>query len=251
MDVTPLVYIASPFFDDFSKKWVGIKEQEFKGMKVPYFSPREDGINFHEVEDVALRSERIKAIFKNNVRNLEKCEHICVNLCPLKGKTDIGTLWELGYFIAKHGDPNFDTDEYSTITAPETLKDLVYLWIENLSNLKVPDVTDKEDKIMIVHNASVRRVKKSFKLTDMKYEVKELSADIKVDESYFSENTILLTDNWPDQMFVLAGWMYAKGLKYYTASFKDFGSNIMMAASSGGHIKLPGLTDDTFRTDLK
>jgi hypothetical protein len=61
----------------------------------------------------------------------------------------------------------------------------------------------------------------------------------------------MLTDFWPDQMFVLAGWMYANKLPYYTASFNDFGSNVMMAASSKGHIKLPGLVDDTYREDLK
>jgi hypothetical protein len=251
METTPLVYIASPFFDEFSKKYVGIKEKEFQGMKVPYFSPREDGINFKEVQEVDLRSERIKAIFKNNVRNLDKCEHLCINLCPVKGKTDIGTLWELGYFIAKHGDPHFDTDEYSTLMAPGVLKDLVYDWINYLSGATVPDVKGKSKKVLLIHNASKSKVEKSFELTDMNYDVYEVPTNLSIDTSKLTKNTVMLTDFWPDQMFVLAGWMYANKLPYYTASFNDFGSNVMMAASSKGHIKLPGLVDDTYREDLK
>lgn len=252
MDISPIIYIASPFFDEDSKTWVGMKEEEFKGMKVPYFSPREDGINFHAVKNVNLRSERIKAIFKNNVRNLDKCEHISINLNPCKGLVDIGTLWELGYFLGKHGDPHFDTDEYSTITGSGEVLALVEFWIKNLVSLEVPDITGKKDKKFITNSVNLEKAKATFELTDMNYDIIELNPTLQnIYSEYFTKNVVLHTDDFPSHIFVLAGWMFAKKLPYYTASFRDFGSNVMMAASSKGHIRLPGVTDDTYREDLK
>jgi nucleoside 2-deoxyribosyltransferase len=252
MDISPIVYIASPFFCEESQTWVGMKEEEFKGMKIPYFSPREDGINFHAVKNVNYRSERIKAIFKNNIRNLDKCEHICINLNPTKGKVDIGTLWEFGYFLGKHGDPHFDTDEYSTITGSGEVLALARYWIRNLKDKEVPDITGKSNKYFLTNSVNLEKVKASFELTDMNYEVRDINPTLdNIDQEFFTKKTILHTDDFPSHIFVLAGWMFSKKLPYYTASFRNFGSNVMMAASSKGHIQFPGVTDDTYREDLK
>jgi hypothetical protein len=86
----------------------------------------------------------------------------------------------------------------------------------------------------------------------MSYEVQGISPTLgNVYNKYFTKRTVLHTDNFPSHIFVLAGWMFSKKLPYYTASFRNFGSNVMMAASSKGHIQFPGITDDTYREDLK
>lgn len=251
----PIVYIASPFFDELSKEYVTCKENEFDGMRVPYYSPRQDGINFNEVSG-ELRSERIKAIFKNNIRNLKKCEHICVNLIPCNGKIDIGTLWELGFFIGYHGNPNFDTDEYSTLLASPEVKDLINEIIKNLTarekHVSDPQYNEiKDKKALFIKNASLSRVKDSMDLMDLNYEVVELPSVLSSTLSLNYKKKLFLIDEWPMQSFILMGYMYAKDNPYYTCSFKGYGSNVMIAASSKGHIQLPGLNDDTYNDNLK
>lgn len=244
----PLVYIASPFFDEQSKEYVSCKENEFEGMGIPFFSPRMDGINFNEVSG-QLRSERIQAIFKNNVRNLKKCKHICVNLLPCTGKIDIGTLWELGYFLGLNGDIDFEDDEYNTLLATPETKDLVLEIIKNLKSVTLEPFGT--GKILYTRGISKERVETSLELIDAKYEVREVSSTMSNLVINQEAKQVVLTDEFPMQIFILLGFMYAKGVKYYTASFKGYGSNIMVAASSKGHIQLPGLVDDTYRENLK
>ena len=246
----PLIYIASPFFDEPSKMWVSAKEEEFEGMRIPFFSPRQDGINFNAVEG-DVRAERITAIFKNNVRNLDKCEHITIYLKPCNGKLDIGTLWELGYFIGRHfNDPenplDFENDEFNTIAASPEIKDLVKQWCKNLPGLNLN--TQFHGKTLLIKNISIERVKESLETIDANYEVYEISSilkDVTIDgKAYF------LIDEWPIQSFVLMGYLFAKGVPYRTISFKGYGSNVMIAASSKGHAQLPGLNDDRYRDKI-
>lgn len=244
----PLVYIASPFFDEQSKEYVTCKETEFEGMGVPYYSPRQDGINFNEVSG-QLRSERIQAIFKNNVRNLKKCKHICVNLLPCNGRLDIGTLWELGYFVGLNGDIDFEDDEYNTLLATPETKDLVLEILNNLKKVTIEPFSNNS-KILYTKSVNIKRVEDSLDLIDAKYQVKEVSSTLA--NLVFAEDDkhVFLTDEFPMQLFILMGFMYARDIKYYTASFKGFGSNVMIAASSRGHIQLPGLVDDTYNNNM-
>lgn len=246
----PEVYIASAFFDESSREWVSAKEKEFQGIGIPYFSPREDGLNFNEVEG-DLRAERIRTIFKNNVRNLKTCKHICINLTPCNGKLDIGTLWELGYFLGYHDDLNFEDDDYNTLAASPEIKDLVLEIIKNLKHLADSNETSEQiNKLLLIKNLNEGRVKDSLDLIDANYEVKSLSSTLSgLDLN--AKKIVFVTDEWPMQSFILMGWLYAREVKYYTASFKGYGSNVMVAASSKGHIQLPGLVDDTYSQNLK
>lgn len=249
-DKDPLIYIASPFFDEPSKAWVSAKEEEFEGMRIPFFSPRQDGINFNDVEG-DIRAERITAIFKNNVRNLDKCKHITIYLKPCKGKIDIGTLWELGYFIGKHYNNvekplDFDEDEFNTIAASPEIKDLVKNWCKNLP--KVVTNASLGGKTLLIKNISIDRVKESLETIDAEYNVKEISSILK--DVTINGKCYFLIDEWPIQSFVLMGYLYAMGIPYRTISFKGYGSNVMIAASSKGHAQLPGLNDDRYRDKI-
>lgn len=254
---TPEYYIASPFFDERSKNWVTAKEKEFEGFRIPFFSPRQDGVNFNE-EGLTpeLRSERIKAIFLNNVRNLDVCTKICVNLLPCNGRLDIGTLWELGYFIAKHGNP-FRKRSQNTLAVSEDLKDLIFNICSTLANLnssvgKLAKAKDKEKFVLLYKNASATKITDSLALMNFSHiSPIEINSVIGNFSPQLERKYIFLIDEFPFQLFILMGWMYANELPYYTASFKGYGSNVMIAASSEGHIQLPGLVDETYKTDLK
>lgn len=245
----PLVYIASPFFDDASKQWVTAKEEEYDGMGVPYYSPRQDGINFNALKG-ALRSERIVSIFKNNVRKLNICEYINVNLTPCNGRLDIGTLWELGYFISKNGVINYEKSEYSSLAVDQSLRGLIIDACRNA--IKIPKSASAKKPLLLHKGNSPAMIEDSISLANLDYEVVELSSALtNVPTINFDRKVVFLIDELPLQVFLMMGVLYQRGLPYYTASFKNHGSNVMIAASSRGHIRLPGLTDDTFNENLQ
>lgn len=236
----PLVYIASPFFDDKSKEWVSEKENEFDTLKIPYFSPRQDSIDFNKVS-TELRSERIKSIFKSNVRKLKQCKHIAVNLTHCNGKLDIGTLWELGFFVGTHGYIDFDNDEYNTLLCSTELRDII---IEIISNLSVINITRKVDKVLITKVPLIHRIQNSLDFINSNFTIINLSTTFGK-ELEVGNRTVVLVDDYPIQSFILMGYLYANNIPYHTTSFKGYGSNVMIAASSQGHIQLPGIYDET------
>lgn len=241
----PLVYIASSFFDDKSIEWVTAKEEEFDAMQIPYFSPRQYTVNFNEV-DTELRSERIKSIFKTNVRKLKQCKHIAINLTPSNGKLDIGTLWELGYFIGHQGHIDFDDDEYNTLLCSPELRDIITGIIANLSSIKI---NTELDRVLITKVPLIDKIVDTIETVNINATVMNLGTLIAKDNIEVGKKPMFLVDDYPIQSFILMGFLYARGVNYHTTSFKGYGSNVMIAASSKGHIQLPGFYDETTKSN--
>lgn len=244
----PKVYIASPFFDDASKAWVTAKEEEFSGIKFQFFSPRQDGLNFNAVKG-KLRSDRIKLIFFNNVRQLDECDHLCINLQPCNGKIDIGTLWEFGYFIGKHGMPDF-SDPCNQLYAQPELYNAFVDYAVTLADHNSPFFSDPKVPYFILPNVPNKLMEFFMKGTNKGEEVEwslvnEYQFNVKSSELY------VCTDDFNWKTIMLLGWFYAHRIPYITVSFQNYGSNVMIAASSVAHISFSGMVDDTFRTNLE
>jgi nucleoside 2-deoxyribosyltransferase len=243
------VYIASPFFDEKSVKYVENREQVLKGTKTKYFSPREDGIKFGDVEDLDLRSDTIKAIFANNVKYLKECNSMHANVNYCNGRLDSGTIWEIGYFIGYHS----DIVEFK-LFGPNEIKDIIRTLIERLKlmNTSVSNTENNPSKtyLMVGNQSDLEAFKDVKDILDFKFEVFKLGLNGDCFQYVIGTNPIILIDNYPIQSFMLMGWMYAKNIKYRTASLRGFGSNVMIAASSSGHMQLPAFTDDTYRKDM-
>lgn len=245
------VYIASPFFDEASKAWVTNRETEYEGFHIDYFSPRQDGVDFHEKTlSLQERSNRIKMIFKNNIRGLDMCNKMVANLNPCNGKIDIGTLWEIGYFMG-----NECNSRRIQLFGDNFVVNKIKSLINNLSTINLTvskKVSDTPLRIICIQEVE-KDIKEALRFSDKnfkniegldlyKIETLELGAD---------ESLVILTDDYPLEMYLFMGFLYAKDIDYYTCSLRGFGSNIMIAASSRGHINVPGVVlDDTYRKDL-
>lgn len=89
------IYIASGFFDDHQNECVTTVETKFKERGINFFSPRLDSkvgpgmANTHE--------DKINT-YRGNVENIDDATHM---LAILDDKLDSGTLFEIGYAIAK------------------------------------------------------------------------------------------------------------------------------------------------------
>jgi hypothetical protein len=66
------------------------------------------------------------------------------------------------------------------------------------------------------------------------------SVFLKVADNY---TPIFVTDDRPWQIFVLMGAFHALHIPFLTASTMNYGSNIMIASSSLGHINLPSIVN--------
>lgn len=244
-------YIASPFFDEASQNWVKAKEDEFKGFGTSFFSPRQDGVNFHEPElTPKLRSERIKGIFRNNIHQLDSCDKIVCNLNFCKGRVDIGTLFELGYFVGNTNLNPFqdsqcfiDGNQSILNEAGEICGKLRSAVTEEVNNYSVIWYSKVQDYSMIEESLTF--------LNLIHIDVKSVTESISSGKIELSkDNNVILLDDFPTETIILLGWMYAKGIPYFTCSFRGFGSNVMIAASSKGHMQIPAFVDDTYRENL-
>jgi nucleoside 2-deoxyribosyltransferase len=89
------VYIAAPFFNPDQLAIVERIESMLKGKRIPYHSPREEGV-LTKMED-HTRAEKGAVIYDVNINGLEWCTH----LIAVIDDYDTGTVWEMGYAHAK------------------------------------------------------------------------------------------------------------------------------------------------------
>lgn len=237
-------YIASPFFDDFSKSWVESKEEEFKGFNIPFFSPRQDGVNFNkEGLTPELRAHRIRGIFNNNIKELENCTNIVCNLNYCRGKIDIGTLFELGYFVGMS--QTVVTDKNNFIDCPKEFKVQLERFVDNLCYFKPVKENGTILNISQHHERSLIDETLKFWGLDSR-----ISVYVIEDRICYGDRTLFLLDDFHYILILSMGLFYQRQIPFYTCSFRGFGSNVMIAASSKGHIQIPGFVDDTYKRDL-
>lgn len=242
------VYIASGWFNESDKSFVEEMEKSLKGSMKDYYSPRDYVISLDPKNP--LRSKNCHLILELNKRMLDECDEIWVN--AKNPKKDIGTMWELGYSIAKANNSKMIielfTDDSELIRAVQLLKSV------NFESLRNTVIIDEYDHKYIISWNNCENFELLSSIFNLKAE--EFKAD-----NYKSMNEILrilirnkyrffLTDNHPFQLFILMGYLYYFNIPYYTASMMGYGSNVMIAASSKGHLNLPGIVDFT-KTQLK
>jgi nucleoside 2-deoxyribosyltransferase len=245
--LTPEVYIASPFFDPASMEWVKSKEQMYEGARVPHFSPRSLGISPKDANG-NYDEAKIHMIFKSNVKNLRLCKDFNVNLNKCNGIVDLGTLWELGFIFGQHPEWDWNTSDYGILGADQDLEDQISRIRECLLATKVDTTTkiaEGSTKTRLFYkNIAKKRVDSTLQMIYPHMAGTMLSAVIDGLALNSSDRHIIVVDDRPMQCYILMGWMYAKGIPYYTASFANHGSNFMISASSGGHMKMTGLYDE-------
>lgn len=243
------IYIASPFFDEASNVHVSVLESIYDENGLDYFSPRKDTINFSEMKGKE-RSEAIHKIFQSNVDNLNECNRASFYLHPVRGRLDIGTLWELGYWIGKYGEV-IPPEGYLAFYGPEDVIAKIKTIQKNLIRYNLSPINKLPNQSYLVYSpsesTSEQFVEESVRLNGYNnLSPQALNENL---EGYINDDKmVLVTDDLPMQIFILMGYIYSKNKRYYTASFKGFGSNVMIAASSLGHLNLNGLKDDTYNS---
>lgn len=92
------VYIASPFFNEFEKLVRDMMVNTVNEMGYEVFSPSstKSSKEYGKCTGPERRKELAVKIFSENILNLNECDYL---IFP-KFTTDLGTLFEVGYFMA-------------------------------------------------------------------------------------------------------------------------------------------------------
>lgn len=211
-------YIASPFFSKDQINSIRDIEDGLDAVRKNYHSPRKSGAILDKNASVEVRRVQAKAIFQSNISEMDKADQ----MIAIVDTFDIGTLFEVGYFIG-----SFISDENG--------------------GQKIRSISEK----LTLHNPSDKFLKsfKSILATKIKpknggkeYDTKITTNDIPfvatLDTVHF-----LCIDDRPADIFMLMGVLYACNIPFYTYSVQGYGSNVMIAAASVGHYQLQAETD--------
>lgn len=97
------VYIASPIFSESDNDQVTKIERKLTERGITYFSPRDIG-KFERDHNNPIYHLDKATIVHRNIEELEDADRLVVNFKKdEKGNYDMGTLFELGYFVGKQG----------------------------------------------------------------------------------------------------------------------------------------------------
>lgn len=225
-------YISSGFFNEQQVQWVVEIEKTLDALKMPYFSPRAYVTDL-STKDLGIRAYRAKKILEMNVNEINSANCIVVNVDSLP--YDIGTMWELGYAVglAKKG-------RKIQIDLVSKVESRILLFKKIVENL-----LESEPKVVEGYYLLTASNMIDFEASKFINNWTMMNAELPEDLSSYTvgEYTVFLIDDHPFQSYILMGFMYAMELYYMTASCKGFGSNVMISASSSGHIMLNGVLD--------
>jgi nucleoside 2-deoxyribosyltransferase len=239
-------YIAGGFFNETQKNRILRTEKMLDEKMETYFSPRTFVLDLSP--NNPEREANAKKLFEKDITEIDKYQKMIVH-CD-EG-FDKGTMFELGYFLGLivQGERKIEDLEYDPSPEVEKLKmvaDVLTRCKDVINATKYHFEDRKESNILIV--SILDEFKQNFmdRLLYMNYETFNVcakDADLLFIKVAAGATPIFLTDEWPFQIFILMGMFYRLGIKFFTASTQNYGSNIMIASSTQGHINLPSLVN--------
>lgn len=208
-------YLASGFFNP--KQIADVEEIEkiftIDGNLVDCYSPRKHGV----LKDMKMDSDFNKNIFINkilqtNIVEINKALNIIVN-CR---NYDLGTMWELGYFIGKnresyHNQVILMNDEESKVDQ--------FLFEFSKILVNYSDIMKPQSNRVVVDKSG-----------HISFNPELLSSD--------DSEVLISIDDRNFKNMILLGYLYSTrggGLNLYTYSEAEHGSNIMLAGTIKNH----------------
>lgn len=259
------VYLASPIFTREQLDLVERLENKAREMRYELFSPRwlgmfERGTDFQDPET--------KMIVDQNLNYLNDSDKlIAVVYSSERGGRDMGTLWEIGAFIAHnyYNVGNFYLVDYRDIIN-RLLKSHIFL-VGTKEDRKV-----MEDKILIAFRLFMKIMSLNdqipangklsprsllidrTKITTDQHDVIDIDDPI-IPSWLFKEINICIDDR-PEELILLIGMLTNSDMKQYgriinTYTRKGYGSNIMILNSVDNHYLLETIGDDIKMTPLE
>ena len=264
------VYIAGPLFNDEQIAVIEKIENTLVERGYNFFSPRSIG-KFDREPSMTSEFDKVSIVERNKEELLNSNRMVAILSRDPQGNFDIGTLWEMGYFMSRlisdntsAWTPNTLMNRYIYPVYDPKDKDVVvelYGYLLTLVNMVrdsyigmdsgVP--SQKTTNLFAFNNLSDPDYDKIRRSTDLNFNIIDLA---KQSSFKWTENTTVLIDDRPSLLFILLGMMTGiiednTGIRWSigTASLKGYGSNIMIAHSTDYHIQIDVSGDVAVITD--
>jgi len=199
-------YLASGFFNESQTSTVTELETKLRGMNNIVYSPREHGVMLEK--DSPIRNLLISEILDSNKKAINDSNKMVANI---QGN-DLGTLWEVGYWIGKRRDLSslvVINDEYKVVDK----------FINELLGTEYP--TNELDAWVVIQSENDYCALFTKDIPNVKY--------------------VITTDDRPPMSYLALGYLTGIGTpieQIYTYSTQSYGSNIMIAGSIANHIRV-------------
>lgn len=241
------VYIASGFFTPEALNKVIATEEGLGKEGIDFFSPRT--VTADLSPNNPDREKNAKMLFDKDLEEIHNCNKMHA---ILDESYDQGTLFEIGYFFGltlMNKDYIIDNLE---IEAEGEVMEVMTDMLDNLeqsrseflrfNRVQMPANFLGEPSGIFIHNGN-NKVK--FILNLFKMNTSNVGNVKKIFNAMIEDNCmpIFVTDDRPVGIMLLMGCFKALGINYCTASTMNYGSNIMIASSSLGHINLPSIVN--------
>lgn len=205
-------YIASGFFNEEQIATVSELENTFDKMKVERYSPREHGVIMKK--DSPLRNVLINLILNSNVDAILGSDNMVANL---QGN-DLGTLWEVGFWLGRCG--------LEGLVVINDATNVVEEFIYKMNN--TPAVSGDYPEILLIEN--------------------EEDINVIFTEAVEFSKLAICTDDRPPLAYLALGFLTGRGQaieRRFTYSTQNHGSNIMIAGSIANHIRVDSVDNIT------
>lgn len=254
-DLSVRYYVASPLFNSEQINYIKEIEQVLKDKLVDEFSPRMLG-GFRRNHN--LTNLETSLISSGNVRGIDSCEGMVANVKDYGTGVDIGTLWEIGYFLNKYIDTGSDRYSHGFYFNRSKKNKLIllndedgkvneaimaaynivielgkyYEFYQAYESDACPDSTSK----VFLHNGNVSEAYQLGKGEDFYYDINET---ISFEVGFCMSGIYICIDDHNLISSILLGMLhghpYIDKIGLYTYSLKGYGSNIMIHNNIDGH----------------
>ena len=253
-------YIASGFFTPEALQVVKDQESFYDEEGITYFSPR--SITMDLSPNNPDREKNAGILFNKDLEMIHACNSIHV---ILDESADKGTLFELGYASArKIEDTKYWIEMHGVDGKLNEISAIAEKFMLEMTEIKYsPEllrngIINSQNKFLLITGSDF------YEKTNMIVNLYRMNAEVVKmvrGEFYSILNFIrvgfipvIVTDenqgSRPIQLYMLMGFLKYYGIKFYTASVSDYGSNIMIASATQGHINLPSIVNP-YRSKMK
>lgn len=242
-------YIASGFFDPESLNEVIRLENSYDEKGFSYFSPR--SITMDLSPNNPDREKNAGILFNKDIEMIHRCRNM---IATLDNNLDKGTLFEVGYMAALilwgvrvKNNLYFNFPKGELEGFDQFLDKIFEFSIEN--SYYLGKLHNDHSYVLLVdenHYNDLNLIKNFYNINADVLSIDQDPVDILI--KIRSGNTpIIVTDEVKGQrsfkLYVFMGLLKGLIIPFYTASIKDYGSNIMIASSTEGHLNLPSIVN--------
>lgn len=251
-------YIASGFFTPEALQVVKDQESFYDEEGITYFSPR--SITMDLSPNNPDREKNAGILFNKDLEMIHACDKMHA---IIDGSLDKGTLFEIGYMSAlilkDEKSPEsleFHYEDIDNRCIRGFVNNLFNLWFSDDQYMRMAEGRF-ESSVLVSdsnHISDLEFIVNLYNMNAIAMPISSIDPGSIMEQINAGKQPIIVTDEVVGQrckeLYILMGFLKGLDIPFYTASIREYGSNIMIASSTQGHINLPSIVNP-YRSKMK